>query len=132
MEVAHKFARCFSFAGDTELESQALHAIRAVPFFRDPQIDGCTRPARPEVVRELVCQRINGDPEDDGLEDLRHLYFEEKEGEWNVNEELATEGVHLWPLKTKKLNIGTEEKPKLATVGDYWDEETTKEIFSLL
>ena len=25
-----------------------------------------------------------------------------------------------------------EETPKLATVGDYWDGETTKEIFSLL
>ena len=118
-EVARKFARCFSFMEDTDLESQALHAIRVVLFFRDPQTDGCTLPARPEAVRELVCQRIDGDPEDDGLEDLRHLYFEEKEGERNVNKEPPTEGVHLRPLKTKKLNIGTEEKPKLATVGDY-------------
>ena len=109
-----------------------MHTIRVVLFFRDPQIDGCMLPVLPEDVQELVCQRIDDDPENDGLEDLRHLYFEEKEGKWNINEEPATEGVHLRSLKTKKLNIGTVEMHKLATVGDYWDEETTKEIFILL
>ena len=80
----------------------------------------------------MVCQRIDGDPDDDSLEDLRHLYFEEKEGERNINEESTIEGIHLQPLRTKKMNIDTEERPKLATMGDYWDEEMTKEIFSLL
>ena len=75
--------------------------------------------SRPEVRRELVCHWIDGDPEDDSLEDLRHLYFDEKEGEQSISEEPTTEGVHLQPLRTKKLNIGMEEKPKLATVGDY-------------
>ena len=50
----------------------------------------------------MVCKRIYGDPEDDGLEDLRHLYFEEKEGKWNISEEPTTEGIHLQPLQTKK------------------------------
>ena len=75
--------------------------------------------SRPEVRRKLVCHRIDGDLEDDSLEDLRHLYFDEKEGERRISEELTTEGVHLQPLNTKKLNIGTDEKPKLTTVGDY-------------
>ena len=50
MEVARKFVRCFSFTGDTELESQALHAIRAVMFFHDLKTDGYMLPARPEAV----------------------------------------------------------------------------------
>ena len=45
--------------------------------------------------------------DDDNLEDLRHLYFEETEGERDIKEEPMTEGIHLLPLKTKKLNIGT-------------------------
>ena len=36
------------------------------------------------------------------------------------------------PLKIKKANIGTEENPKFANVGDYWDEETIAKITDLL
>ena len=57
--------------------------------------------------------------DDDDLEDLRHLYFEEKEGERDIQEEPTIEGIHLLPLKTKKLNIRTLEKPKLVSIGDY-------------
>ena len=35
-------------------------------------------------------------------------------------------------MRTKKLNIGTSEKPKKVSIGDYWDTEMTKEIFDLL
>jgi hypothetical protein len=35
-------------------------------------------------------------------------------------------------LKLCKINIGTIEKPKIAMVGDYWDEKTSQEIQSLL
>ena len=36
------------------------------------------------------------------------------------------------PLKIRKVNIGTEENPKFANVGDYWDEETMAKITDLL
>ena len=36
------------------------------------------------------------------------------------------------PLKIRKVNIGTEENPKFASVGDYWDEETMAKITNLL
>ena len=100
-------------------EAQALQAVKEVLFFRHPEPDEGPVASRSGVKREMVCQRIDGDPEDDSLEALRHLYFDEKEGERSVRDEPMTEGVHLQPLKTKKLNIGTEEKPKLETVGDY-------------
>ena len=35
-------------------------------------------------------------------------------------------------LKTKKVNIGTEAESKLASIGDYWDEEAMGHIVDLL
>ena len=35
-------------------------------------------------------------------------------------------------LKIRKVNIGTEENPKFASVGDYLDEETMAKITDLL
>jgi hypothetical protein len=35
-------------------------------------------------------------------------------------------------IKIKKVNIGTEETPKLANVGDYWDAATIDKIIELL
>lgn len=36
------------------------------------------------------------------------------------------------PLKTKKVNIGSEEVPKFTTIGDYWDGETINKVTDLL
>jgi hypothetical protein len=35
-------------------------------------------------------------------------------------------------MKIKKVNIGTEEKPKITSIGDYWDSETMENITELL
>jgi hypothetical protein len=32
------------------------------------------------------------------------------------------------PIKIKKVNIGIEQTPKLANVGDYWDAATIDKI----
>ena len=36
------------------------------------------------------------------------------------------------PIKIKKVNIGTAEQPKMASIGDYWDEQTLESITELL
>jgi hypothetical protein len=36
------------------------------------------------------------------------------------------------PIKIKKVNIGIEQTPKLANVGDYWDASTIDKITELL
>ena len=36
------------------------------------------------------------------------------------------------PLKTAKVNIGTKENPKLAIIGDYWEEEIVSKILDLI
>ena len=35
-------------------------------------------------------------------------------------------------MKIRKVNVGIEENPKFASVGDYWDEETMAKITDLL
>ena len=36
------------------------------------------------------------------------------------------------PLKIRKFNIGSEENPKFASVGDYWDVEPMEKITDML
>jgi hypothetical protein len=36
------------------------------------------------------------------------------------------------PIKVKKVNIGTNYNPKMASIGDYWDEQTVETITKLL
>ena len=99
-----------------------MQAIKQVLFFPDSlQMD--KQSLRYQGIQQKVaCQKINSEMDDDNLEDLRHLYFEEIEEERDIKEEPTIEGIHLLPLRTKKVNIGIEDKPKLATIGDYWDE----------
>ena len=62
---------------------------------------------------------------------------------WNINipetegsRDIAASDVPIdpmsEPLKIRKVNIGIEENPKFASVGDYWDEETMARIMNLL
>ena len=36
------------------------------------------------------------------------------------------------PLKSKKVNIGSDDEPKFETIGYYWDEETISKVTNLL
>jgi hypothetical protein len=40
--------------------------------------------------------------------------------------------VFVVPIKMKKVNIGTNDNPKMASIGDYWDEQTVERITKLL
>jgi hypothetical protein len=40
--------------------------------------------------------------------------------------------VYAKPLRMHKVNIGTEDKPKFANIGDYWNDETVEKIVDLL
>jgi hypothetical protein len=50
----------------------------------------------------------------------------ELEGPWLESEYYAI------PLNIKKANIGTKENPKIATIGDYFDNQTVERITKLL
>jgi hypothetical protein len=68
------------------------------------------------------------------LEELRNLAIRETKGSIEIQNIIPsqTDGSYNYPLKLQKVNIGTIEKPKIAMVGDYWDEKTSQEIHILL
>ena len=73
---------------------------------------------------------MSGEPEDD--DEIRNINIPETEG----NQDAAAPDVPMdlmnQPLKIRKVNIGMEENPKFASVGDYWDEETMGKIMDML
>jgi hypothetical protein len=46
------------------------------------------------------------------------------EGEWEVEGTKLYSKYYAAPLKIKKVNIGTVDNPKMASIGDYWDNQT--------
>ena len=56
-------------------------------------------------------------------------YF--KEGSWPINEAKAPEWLYA-KVKTKEVDISNDDGPKLAIIGDYWNEQQTTEIVNLL
>ena len=78
----------------------------------------------------MECYNVSGGPEDD--DELHNISIPEKEGSRDVAApDIPTDPMNR-PLKIRKVNIGTEENPKFASVGDYWDEETMENITDLL
>jgi hypothetical protein len=74
------------------------------------------------------CYNINANEDDDP----RKLNIVETEGHRNVEGPGAEFPFIGQPIKIKKVNIGTEETPKLANVEDYWDVATIDKITELL
>jgi hypothetical protein len=74
------------------------------------------------------CYNIDVDEDDDP----RKVNITETKGQRNIE----GPGVELHfieqPIKIKKFNIGIEQAPKLANVGDYWDDATIDKITKLL
>jgi hypothetical protein len=65
-------------------------------------------------------------------DNLHDIQIEEVEGEREVEGPPIESKVIFAPIKVKKINIGTVENPKMAIIGDYWDEKTVKSITELL
>lgn len=81
---------------------------------------------------EMAYGKVGKERDEDDLEGLQHLTFHQTKVERGILEGPVTDAPHLLPVKLRKHNIGTDEKPKLTSIGDYWDEQTTKQIFDLL
>jgi hypothetical protein len=68
----------------------------------------------------------------DEYDDPRNVNIEETKGQRDI-EGLGVELPFIGqPIKIKKVNIETEQTPKLENVGDYWDEATIDKITELL
>ena len=69
---------------------------------------------------------------EEGEDDLRSVSILESEGERVVAGPPLQEVEVTKPLKLREVNIGTEENPKLANIGDYWDEDIVGKVVELL
>lgn len=80
----------------------------------------------------MAGRKVDKEPNEDDLEELRHLSFHDIEGERGIKDGIITDTPQFLIVKLWKHNIRIDEKPKLVSIGDYWDEQTTKHIFDLL
>jgi hypothetical protein len=65
-------------------------------------------------------------------DDPRNIQITKIEGEREVESPYLELELFVAPIKVKKVNIGTTEYPKMAIIGDYWDEQTLERITELL
>ena len=78
----------------------------------------------------LSCYHVQEEVPDEN--DLCDIQIEEVEGQREVEGPLLESKVIVASIKVKKFNIGTVENPKMASIGDYWDEKTIESIIDLL
>ena len=71
-----------------------------------------------------------GKPKDD--DEILNINIPETEGSRDIAASDVPIDPMSEPLKIRKVNIGIEENPKFASVGDYWIEETMAKIIDLL
>ena len=76
----------------------------------------------------MGCYNMAQEPDDDPT----NINIPELEGTWDVERSGILRDQFLKPLKIKKVNIGSPENPKVANIGDYWDEETVAKITDFL
>jgi hypothetical protein len=79
----------------------------------------------------MACRKVDKDHEDpEDLEELRNLTFKESTGTREVKDTLSgdTRSSYAQPLNLQKVNIESEEHPKMESIGDYWDEKTIQDL----
>ena len=76
----------------------------------------------------MTCYNLSRDTKDDPT----NINIPELEGSHVVEGSNISSEHFIKPLKIKKVNIGSEDNPKFANIGDYWDEETVAKIIDLL
>jgi hypothetical protein len=69
----------------------------------------------------LSCYHVQEEATDE--DDPRDIQIEEVEGEREVKGPPLESKVITAPIKVKKVNIRTVENPKMASIGNYWDEK---------
>jgi hypothetical protein len=78
----------------------------------------------------MSCYHVREEVPDE--DDPCDIQIEEVEGEREVEGPPLQSELIVAPIKVKKVNIGTVENPKMANIGDYWDEKTMESIIELL
>jgi hypothetical protein len=133
-ELTHNFKVTFSFEDEAPSVDTTLQVIKDKIFASEDSIElvpVCSAHRSSVTVREVLeCYNVIGEDQED--EDLRNLQIPKTEGEHTVEGPELESVVYAKPLRTCKVNIGIEDKPKFVNIGDYWNEETVENIVDLL
>ena len=78
----------------------------------------------------LECYNFASEPKED--EDPRDTNIPKSEGTRDVKEPQLEIPAITEPIKIKKINIGTDTKPKFASIGDYGNDVIVGQIANLL
>ena len=92
-----------------------------LPLFNQPNWEA-------QLETALECYNLTVDEE----EDPRNINIPKSEGSHEVESSKLEVPEITKDVKLKKVNIGTEEDPKIASIRDYWDDETIGHIVELL
>ena len=76
----------------------------------------------------VECYNLAIDEDDDPC----NINIPESEGHCKVHGPVVEALEVNQPLKTRTVNIGSEENLKYATIGDYWDDEMVSKVTQLL
>jgi hypothetical protein len=128
--MLQNFVTTFLFESEFPSVDQALQIVRKKLFKEasnlplEQEEDEWTAPFQ----KLQGCYNINADADDD----LRKVNIAETEGHRDVEGAGVEFSFIGQPIKINKVNIETEEAPKLSNVGDYWDATTNDKITELL
>ena len=89
-------------------------------FIKEPEVELMTdeQHQNKQTVKELLsCYHVQEDVPDE--DDPRDIHIKEVEGEREVKGPPLESEVIVAPIKVKKVNIGTVENPKMASIRDY-------------
>jgi hypothetical protein len=119
------FVVTFSFKYENPNIDATLKWIRGLIFIKELQIETITEEQQwnKKTINELLsCYHVQEEAPDE--DDLHNIQIEEVEGERDVEGPPIESKLISIPIKVKKVIIGTTEHPKMASIGDYWDEPT--------
>ena len=105
-------------------------AIRLIhsKVFDDQEIAEYQPDWKAQEANAVECYNLAIDKDDDP----RNINIPESEGHCEVHGPAVEALKVTQPLKMWTVNIGSEENPNYATIGDYWDDEMVSKVTQLL
>jgi hypothetical protein len=102
-------------------------------FIKKPKVELITKEQQwnKQTIKELLsCYHVQEEAPDE--DDLCDIQIEEEEGEREVEAPPIESEVIFVSIKVNKFNIRIAENPKMASIGDYWDDQMVERITELL
>jgi copper chaperone CopZ len=131
--LQQNFSITFSIEHENNNIDAALKWIRGVIFIKELEVQLSTeeKQRNKQTLKDLLaCYHVQGESLNE--DDLRNIQIKKVEGERDVEGPPIESKVISMSIKVNKFNIRTTEQPKMASIGDYWDEKTVESIIELL